>query len=85
MFTIEFFSRNEIVHMFVTFSARRFCKVSKARLFKKFSIADAPGWDKAFNDAEKGLVNALEKVGHTGAAEAHPAAQEILLRIGSTA
>lgn len=56
-----------------------------ARLFKKFSIADAAGWDKAFNDAEKGLVNALEKVGHTGAAEMHPAAQEVLLRIGSTA
>ena len=56
-----------------------------ARLFKKFSIADASGWDKAFNDAEKGLVNALEKVSHSGAAETHPAAQEILVRIGSTA
>ena len=56
-----------------------------ARLFKKFSVADASGWDKAFNDAEKGLVNALEKVSHTAAAETHPAAQEILLRIGSTA
>jgi hypothetical protein len=56
-----------------------------ARLFKKFSIADMSGWDKAFNDAEKGLVNALEKVGHSGTAETHPAAQEILVRIGSTA
>lgn len=56
-----------------------------ARLFKKFNIADASGWDKAFNDAEKGLVNALEKVGHSGAAETHPAAQEVLQRIGSTA
>ncbi len=54
-----------------------------ARLFNKFSIVDASGWDKAFNDAEKGLVNALEKVGHTGAAETHAAAQEILQRIGS--
>ena len=56
-----------------------------ARLFPKFAMADANGWDKAFADAERGLVNALEKIGHTGAAEAHPAAQEILSRIGSNA
>ena len=55
------------------------------RLFPKFAIADFAGWDKAFSDAEKGLVNALEKVGHSGIAEAHPAAQEILARIGSSA
>ena len=56
-----------------------------ARLFRKFSLADASGWDKAFNDAERGLVNALEKVGHKEAGEAHPAAQEILLKLGSSA
>jgi len=56
-----------------------------ARLFRKFAMADAGGWDKAFVDAEKGLVNALEKVGHTRAAENHPAAQEILQQIGSGA
>ncbi len=55
------------------------------RLFPKFSMADATGWDKAFADAEKGLVNALERIGHSGAADTHPAAQEVLFRIGSTA
>jgi hypothetical protein len=54
-----------------------------ARLFRKFGMADAGGWDKAFADAEKGLVSALERVGHNGAAESHPAAQEILQRIGA--
>jgi hypothetical protein len=56
-----------------------------ARLFRKFGLADANGWDKAFNDAERGLVNALEKIGHQETAEAHPAAQEILQRLGSSA
>jgi len=56
-----------------------------ARLFPKFAMSDANGWDKAFADAERGLVNALEKIGYTGAAEAHPAAQEILSRMGSNA
>ena len=55
-----------------------------ARQFRKFSIADANGWDKAFVDAEKGLVNALERIGHTAVAESHPAAQEILQRIASS-
>ena len=56
-----------------------------ARLFRKFGMTDFVGWDKAFIDAEKGLINALEKVGHTGTAESHPAVQEILLHIGSSA
>lgn len=56
-----------------------------ARLFRKFGMADAAGWDKAYADAEKGLINALEKVSHGGTAESHPAAQEILQRIGSAA
>ncbi len=55
------------------------------RLYCRFSMADAAGWDKAFIDAEKGLVNALERIGHAGAAESHPAAQEILKSIGSSA
>lgn len=54
-----------------------------ARLFRKFGMADASGWDKAYADAERGLINALEKVSHSGTAESHPAAQEILQRIGS--
>ena len=55
------------------------------RLFRKFSLADANGWDKAFNDAERGLVNALEKIGHKESAESHPAAQELLAKLGSAA
>ena len=55
------------------------------RLYHKFSMADAAGWDRAFVDAEKGLVNALDRVGHAGAAESHPAAQAMLRRIGSGA
>lgn len=56
-----------------------------ARLFRKFSMVDAPGWGKALEDAQRGLANALEKVGHAGAPETHPAAQEILAFIGSSA
>lgn len=56
-----------------------------ARLFRKFSMVDTPGWGKALEDAQRGLANALEKVGHAGAPETHPAAQEILGFIGSGA
>ena len=56
-----------------------------ARLFRKFNLVDASGWDKAFIEAERGLVNALEKVGHKETAESHPAAQEVLQRLGSAA
>ena len=56
-----------------------------ARLFRKFNMVDAPGWGKALEDAQRGLANALEKVGHAGAPETHPAAQEILAFIGSSA
>lgn len=55
-----------------------------ARLFHKFSTVDVPGWKQALEDAQRGLSNALEKVGHVGAPETHPAAQEILTFIGST-
>lgn len=55
------------------------------RLFRKFNLADASGWDRAFTDAERGLVNALEKIGHKESAESHPAAQELLARLGSAA
>jgi hypothetical protein len=56
-----------------------------ARLFPRFSTADAAGWGKALEDAQRGLTNALEKVGHVGAPETHPAAQEILSFMGSSA
>lgn len=56
-----------------------------ARLFRKFNMVDAPGWGKALEDAQRGLTNALEKIGHAGAPESHPAAQEILAFIGSSA
>ena len=52
------------------------------RLFPKFALADATGWPQAFADAAKGLVNALERVGHMQAAETHPGAQDILVHIG---
>jgi hypothetical protein len=54
-----------------------------ARLFSKFALADASGWAAAYQDAAKGLVNALERVGHMTAAETHPVAMEILGHIGS--
>lgn len=53
------------------------------RLFPKFSLADVSGWPLAFADAAKGLVNALERVGHMQAAETHPGAQEVLVHIGA--
>lgn len=56
-----------------------------ARLYRKFNLADATGWDKAFIAAEKGLVNALETIGYAGPADSHPAAQEIFARLGASA
>lgn len=53
------------------------------RLFPKFSQTDVAGWLKAYEDASKGLVNALERVGYMQAAETHPGAQEILSHIGA--
>ncbi|MCM8614222.1 MAG: BREX system P-loop protein BrxC [Candidatus Accumulibacter sp.] len=52
------------------------------RLFRKFAMVDAPGWGKALEDAQRGLTSALEKVGHAGAPQTHPGAQEILAFIG---
>ena len=56
-----------------------------ARLFRKFNMVDTVGWGKALEDTQRGLTNALEKIGHAGAPETHPAAQEILAFIGSSA
>jgi len=56
-----------------------------ARLFRKFNMVDAPGWGKALEDAQRGLADALKKVGYDGAPETHTAAQEILAFIGSSA
>jgi hypothetical protein len=53
-----------------------------ARLFHKFAAADASGWPQAYQDAARGLVNALEKVGHKTPAETHPLALELLAFIG---
>ena len=56
-----------------------------ARLFKHFAMADVAGWPQAYQDAAKGLVDALQRVGHMTPAETHPAAQEILAHIGAGA
>jgi hypothetical protein len=53
------------------------------RLFPKFSMADVTGWPQAFQDAARGLVNSLERVGYMQAAETHPGALEILSFIGN--
>ena len=62
---------------------RRAAADGAARLFNKFGMADAAGWPQAYADAAKGLVNALERVGHMNAAETHPVAAEILSHIGA--
>jgi hypothetical protein len=54
-----------------------------ARLFNRFAMADANGWPQAYQDAAKGLVDALKKIGHETPAETHPVAQEILTHIGA--
>jgi hypothetical protein len=56
-----------------------------ARLYSQFGLADAVGWDRALIDAEKGKLDALQRVGHAGGAETHPAARELLARIGAGA
>ena len=55
----------------------------RAALRDKFALADASGWPTAYQEAAKGLVNALEKIGHMTPAETHPVCQEILARIAS--
>jgi hypothetical protein len=54
-----------------------------ARLFHKFSLADSTGWPQAYQDAAKGLVNALERSGHMTPAETHPIALEVFALLGS--
>ena len=54
-----------------------------ARLFNRFAMADAIGWAQAYQDAAKGLVDAMKKIGHETPAETHPVAQEILIHIGA--
>ena len=53
-----------------------------ARLFHKFAAADATGWPQAYQEAARGLINALEKVGHKTPAETHAVALELLAHIG---
>ena len=54
-----------------------------ARLFNRFALADLVGWPQAYQEAAKGLTDALQKVGFVAAAETHPVAQEILSHIGA--
>lgn len=54
-----------------------------ARLYANFSLADAAGWPSAFQDASRGLINALEKIGFTNAADTHPGAVEVLAYLAS--
>jgi len=54
-----------------------------ARLYAQFALTDVAGWQNAYQDAARGLVNALEKVGFTNAADSHPGAVEILSYIAS--
>ena len=54
-----------------------------ARLFNRFAMADVTGWPQAHEAAAKGLINALEKVGHATPADTHPVALELLSHIGA--
>lgn len=54
-----------------------------ARLYHRFAMADATGWSQAYQDAAKGLVDALQRVGHMTPAETHPVAQEVLTFIAA--
>jgi len=56
-----------------------------ARLFNRFAMADAAGWPQAYQDAARGLVDALKKMGHETPPETHPVALEILAHIGAGA
>ena len=54
-----------------------------ARLFNRFAMADVVGWPLAYEAAAKGLIDALQKVGHATPAETHSVALELLSHIGA--
>lgn len=53
------------------------------RLYPKFDTADDPGWERVVKAAQAGQIDALNAVGHKGAAETHPVCQAILARLAS--
>lgn len=64
----------------VELAARR----SLVRLFPKFDIADNPNWSKVISRARDGAPDALEAVGYSGDAPAHPVCKEVLATISAT-
>ncbi|MCS7466131.1 BREX system P-loop protein BrxC [Stieleria sp. ICT_E10.1] len=56
---------------------------SLARLYQKFPIADAVGWDKVYKKAKEGAPDALKAVGHDGDVDKHPVCKEIISYIAA--
>jgi hypothetical protein len=52
------------------------------RLYQKFDMADQLGWDKVYDRAKKGDVQALEAVGHKAEAHNHPVCAEVMKYLG---
>lgn len=51
---------------------------SAARLYPNFNEADEKGWDKVYDNAKKGLTDALKHVGYTGEIQQHPICNAII-------
>ena len=51
------------------------------RLFPQFDNADALGWDKVFEKASKGQLEALSSVGYSGEADKHPVCRALLKEV----
>lgn len=54
------------------------------RLYPKFSIGDTPGWDKVYEQAQKGVPDALKKIGYEGEVDHHPVCKQLLSMITSS-
>lgn len=56
---------------------------SLVRLFPKFDVADDANWGKVVTKARDGAPDALQAVGHSGDAPAHPVCKEVLATISA--
>lgn len=56
---------------------------SLVRMFPKFDVADDPNWGRVVSKARDGAPDALEAVGFSGDARAHPVCKEVLATISA--
>jgi len=73
---------NEVVAASAQAAVREAMEAALVRLFPKFDVADAKGWDTVLTRAGQGSPDPLAAIGYSGDAEKHPVCAEVRAFIG---